>query len=128
MAGLFGLFGGKKKEAQPQPSQPKDAFFLDPDSAKTFGDIDYMRKSKTVRRTFPKTAGNKEGGELIQEVSSMKMAKKNPNQFSNSPSDSSDSSTTISGSSSSSPSFSSQNRKTDTNMDMFRNMAKKIKK
>ncbi len=123
MAGLFGLFGGKKKETQ--PTQPKDAFFLDPDSAKTFGDIDYMRKSKTVRRTFPKTAGNKEGAELIQEVSSMKMAKKNQNQFSN---PSGDSSTSISDSSSSPPSFSSQNRKTDTNMDMFRNMAKKMKK
>lgn len=124
MAGLFGLFGGKKKEAQ--PSQPKDAFFLDPDSAKTFGDIDYMRKSKTVRRTFPKTAGNKEGAELIQEVSSMKMAKKDPNQFKNS--SRIDSSTSTSSSSSPSPSFSNQSRKTDTNMDMFRNMAKKIKK
>lgn len=123
MAGLFGLFGGKKKEAQ--PSQPKDAFFLDPDSAKTFGDIDYMRKSKIVRKTFPKTLSNKEGGELIQEVSSMKMTKKNPNQLSNS---SSDSNITFSDTFSSSPSFASQNRKIDTNMDMFRNMAKKIKK
>lgn len=123
MAGLFGLFGGKKKEAQ--PSQPKDAFFLDPDSAKTLGDIDYMRKTKIVKRTFPKTASNQKGGELIKEVSSIKMAKKNPNQFSNSASDSSVSMSDIS----SSPTFSSsQNRKTDTNMDMFRNMAKKIRK
>lgn len=123
MAGLFGLFGGKKKETQ--PSQPKDAFFLDPDSAKTLGDIDYMRKTKIVKRTFPKTASNQEGGELIKEVSSIKMAKKNPNQVNNS---SSDSTTFSSGNSLSSPSFSSQSRKTDTNMDMFRNMAKKIKK
>ncbi|MTF39246.1 hypothetical protein [Cyanobacterium aponinum] len=130
MAGLFGLFGRKNSNPQPsQPAQPKDAYFLDPDSAKTFGDIDYMRKSKTVRRTFPKTASNPGGGELVQEVSSTKMAKKNPNQFGGSNSSSNINSTpSTSNNTESSPSFSDQRRNTDTNMDMFRNMAKKIKK
>lgn len=122
MAGLFGLFGKKNNQPQ-QPKQPKEAFFLEPDDAKTFGDIDYMRKSKTVRRTFPKTASNKEGGELIQEVSSIKMATKTSSQVSRS-----SEATTSSQNDSTTSSFTPQRTKTDTSMDMFRNMAKKIKK
>ncbi|MEM9770331.1 MAG: hypothetical protein AAF889_01800 [Cyanobacteria bacterium P01_D01_bin.73] len=38
---LFGLGNG-------------ESYFLDDDDAKTFGDIDYMRKEITVERTYPK--------------------------------------------------------------------------
>ena len=65
MAGFFGLFGKKKDE-------PKDAYFLSPDESKSYGDIDFMRTSKTVRRTFVKTVSNPEGGEVISTVSSEK--------------------------------------------------------
>lgn len=44
-------------------------FFLSPDDAMTMGDIEYMRKPKRVRRTFPKTAGNKGGFAIETEVS-----------------------------------------------------------
>lgn len=115
MAGLFGLFGKKNNKVE-------DAYFLEPDDAKTFGDIDYMRTPKTTRRTFPKTITNREGGELIQEVSSEKAAKKNPNEAIK-PKSASNNSDEANSSFTPLP-----NRNTDTTMDMFRNMAKNIKK
>lgn len=115
MAGLFDLF--RKKNNQPQ-----DSYFLNPDEAKTFGDIDYMRKSKTVKRTFAKSVSGG-GGELVKEVSSMKMIKKdadkasaNNSQFSTNTPESSFTPNT------------QQLRNTDTSMDAFRKMAKQIKK
>jgi hypothetical protein len=65
---LFDLFGKKD-------NQPKDAYFLSADESKTYGNIDYMRTVKTVRRTFVKTVGNPGGGEVISQVSSSKMVK-----------------------------------------------------
>lgn len=46
-------------------------FFLSPDDAMTMGDINYMRKAKRTRRTFPKTLKNKDGFAFENEVSSM---------------------------------------------------------
>ena len=51
---------------------PSNDFFLDPDEAQTFGDINYMRKSKKVRRTFPKTLKNPDGFAIERSVSSGK--------------------------------------------------------
>ena len=45
MAGFLGLGSGE------------GAFFLEPDDAKSFGDIDYMRTAKTVKKTFAKSKG-----------------------------------------------------------------------
>jgi hypothetical protein len=45
-------------------------FFLEPDDAQTLGDVNYMRRSVRVRRTFPKTLKNKDGFEVIKVVSS----------------------------------------------------------
>jgi len=124
MAGLFGWFRNKNTNTNSQGS-----YFLEPDDAKTYGDIDYMRKSKTVRRTFPKTMGSSKGAEFIQEVSSMKAAKKTGFQSNNSSSISSNSDSSFGTSESSfQPTEPQRRRSTDTNMDMFRNMAKKIKK
>ena len=49
----------------------KNDFFLDPDDAMTMGDINYMRKAKRTRRTFPKTLKNKDGSAFENEVSSL---------------------------------------------------------
>lgn len=46
-------------------------FFLSPDDSMTMGDINYMRKSKRTRRTFPKTLKNKDGFAIENEVSSL---------------------------------------------------------
>ncbi len=123
MAGLFGWFKSRNNNNQ-------GAYFLEPDDAKTYGDIDYMRKSKTVRRTFPKTLGNNKGAEFIQEVSSMKAAKKNGLQQNSSSisTQSSSQSESFTSESSFQPSEVDKRRSTDTNMDMFRNMAKGIKR
>lgn len=119
MAGLFGLFGGRKQESKPQ-----DAYFLSPDEAKTLGNIDYMRTPRTIKKTFPKTATSS-GGEVVYRVSSLDMKPVNVNE-SSAPRETS-SSTTNGFSSSFSPST-RENKNTDTTMDMFREMAKQIRK
>ncbi|NJK27631.1 MAG: hypothetical protein HC925_02460 [Coleofasciculaceae cyanobacterium SM2_3_26] len=52
---LFG--GGKSENSAPAPQPRREAFFLGSDDAKTFGNIDYMRTVKRIRRTFPKVEG-----------------------------------------------------------------------
>lgn len=118
MAGFFGLFGKKNK----QDNTPKDAFFLPPDESKTYGDIDYMRTSKTIRRTFVKTVGNPKGGEVVSQVSSNKAIKADGSDAKRITPKSTDSSFV----STSEKSFSTN--KVDSSMDMFRQMAKKVKK
>ncbi|NEP77650.1 MAG: hypothetical protein F6K39_05385 [Okeania sp. SIO3B3] len=67
---FFGLFGGKKDD-----NQPKEAFFLDADSASSLGDVDFMRKSIAVKRSYPKAAGkiNLIEGETEKSASSMQV-------------------------------------------------------
>lgn len=52
------------------PNEPKESFFLEPDDAKTYGDIDYMRKPQIIKRTFAKTVSGG-GGETIQAISAI---------------------------------------------------------
>jgi len=70
MAGLFGLFGGKKNNPEEDPI-PKDAFYLDEESAKSMGDTSYMKAPKSIRRTYPGTASQPEF-EVTKVVSSIK--------------------------------------------------------
>lgn len=124
------LFGSKNKDNGEQPKRQKQqAFFLDPDEAKTYGDIDYMRKPSTVRRSFPKTLNNPDGGEMIEEVSSLEkksLSKKQPSSMNkNQPySASTDSTESLS----KDDTDFQKRRQSDSSMDMFRNMAKDIKK
>ncbi len=159
---LFGLFG--KKDEDPQP---KDAFFLEEETAKSMGDTSYMKATKSIKRTYPKTAGG-EYFEQVKVVSSSKsmvndtrqtgMPKKVEGTSSYSAPATSFSSASSFGSSYSAPaptpaptpapepSFSAPEstapavspsvsneasqarRKSDSGMDMFRNMAKDIRK
>ncbi len=48
------LFGGGDSNA------PKGAYFLEDETAKSMGDTSYMKETKTVRRTFPGSAGQEE--------------------------------------------------------------------
>ena len=114
MAGLYGLFGGRKGQDQGQP-QNKEAFFLDNDTAKTLGDTKFMRTPITIKRTFAN------GGELVQEISSLEKKKAGK---SNIPPKQIQSPT----SSQSTTPASTERRKTDTSMDMFRDMARNIKR
>ncbi len=121
----------------------KNDFFLDPDDAQTMGDINYMRKSVRVRRTFPKTLKNKDGFAIEKQVSATEDVALSDRNVGNG---------LVSSNNSFTPSNNSfvaqtqntvtqepsnniqptsnpeERRKTDTNMDMFRNMARNIKK
>lgn len=147
---IRGLFGSKSKRNGEETPQSKEAFYLPDDDAKTFGDIDYMRSSKRTRRTFPKKIVG-EINEFFNEVSSTKKfdqkeqptlspfnttplsdaqplngsqsmnGSQNGSQPASKPSESSSSSASNS-------SNSSERRRSDPSMDMFRNMARDIKK
>lgn len=117
MAGLFGWLFNRNN------NQSEDNYFLDPDTAKTLGDINYMRKPSTVRRTFAKTKTGG-GGEVVVQISSLEKqvvevkqeaeAKENsnntiPSQFTPQPTD-------------------RRTAKDSNSMDLFRNMAKEIRR
>jgi hypothetical protein len=133
---IKGLFGGRSQENNPQPeeaevntveSQKPRSYYLDPDDAKTLGNIDYMRTAKTVRRTFPKAPGATEAYEMVQQVSSMdKLEVSTMNSAMTEPS--------VAPSDESAPSLSKTSneaetrRSTDSSMDMFRKMARDMKR
>jgi hypothetical protein len=125
MAGFFGLFGKKTKYVDdPTPyaaeaKESKEAFFLDVDSAKTLGDVEYMRKPKVIKRSFPKTLKGK-GGESIKSISSMEIAevKENSQPASELQSQSGVETNAVNG----------DRKRTDSSLDMFRQMAKDIRK
>lgn len=141
MAGfLSGFFGGKgKDEVQAEPMEKPvtengGAYYLDMDEARTYGDLNYMRTAKKVRRTFPKTVNNEEM-EFEQEVSAMnanngKLGSQVPKLSIGS---------TVTSAPSASPAASingsvptdaevAERRKSDSSLDMFRSMAKDIRK
>ena len=102
------------------PKEDANSFFLDADSAKTFGDIDYMRTAKAVKKTFPKVLGATEGAELVEITSSMDKVEGSAGSM---PKASKPETPEIKPSQES-----SDRRRQDTSMDMFRNMAKNIKR
>ncbi len=117
MAGLFGLGGKTKYVDEPDPvnqgDQEKEAFYLEPDEAKTLGNIEFMRKPKTIKRSFPT------GDKIVRGVSSIEKTKPNPSNVGSR----SDTSSDLENSSNSSPRNSQ-----DSGLDMFRKMAREIKK
>ena len=139
--GLFeAIFG---KGAPKDDTAPKQAFYLNDDDAKSFGDIEYMRSNKTIKRTFAKKKGQ-EHMESVRQVSAMKkvnvdgspvkgqasygVSETNSNapSYSSAPTPSFDSSS--SSTPASTPAPAPRRKSTSSDMDMFRNMAKKIKK
>ena len=115
---LFGLFG--KKDEKDDADNKESSYFLDQDSAKTFGDIDYMRTPKAVRKTFPTVNGVK-GAEIVvavtatEDLSGKEIKPANTQDTQSAPQpkafDSNKSSARV-----------------DSSMDIFLNMAKDIKK
>ena len=55
------------KPRKPAKEKPAE-FFLDADSSSSLGDVNYMRESKTIRRTFPGTANSPGTKEQIMTV------------------------------------------------------------
>jgi hypothetical protein len=137
---IKGLFGSRsqnndpqKNETQPSQSPQADpapmeqrqsnAYYLAPDDAKTLGNIDYMRTVKTVRRTFPKTAGATKGYEMVQQVSAMDKLNENGKMAK-----SIETSTQEVTPQPQANNASAERRATDSSMDMFRKMAKDMKR
>ena len=132
MAGFFGLFRSKTKyvdepdNKSSSPSEESEAFFLSGDEAKTLGNLDFMRKPTTIRRTFPKTKSN-QNTELIKQVSSFdKVIISGGNQSSTSPPIPTSKTAPEQPNQTDLPTV--ERRRADSTMDRFRNMAREINK
>jgi hypothetical protein len=114
---LFGLFG--KKDKKEDSENTESSYFLDEDSAKTFGDIDYMRTPKAVRKTFPTVNGVK-GADIVSAFTATEKVENAETQAKIAqPAENISLST-----------FEPKqiNTRVDSSMDIFLNMAKDIKK
>ena len=76
--GLFDRLLGKPAssvkvagQAPSPPNQEEKTFFLDADASSSLGNVKFMRRSNTIRRTFPGNADSPGGKELVAEVASM---------------------------------------------------------
>lgn len=67
--GVMGFFDRFRRK--PNEVEPDKSFFLEPDSAGSLGDVNFMRRPYSIRRTFPGTAANPGLKERIEEVDSM---------------------------------------------------------
>jgi hypothetical protein len=69
---LFATRAGNPAPAKnPQPKKEVETFFLDADASSSMGNVDFMRRSNTIRRTFPGTADSPGNKEMVAEVASM---------------------------------------------------------
>lgn len=111
----------------PAPPRNNAAYFLDADDAKTFGDISYMRSSKSVRRSFSKKKIG-EDNESVRLISSLQATVSGQNLLSPviNPLNSKDATNQTNGSVNKNKT--SGRRTADNSMDMFRNMAREIRK
>ena len=134
--GLFEFVFGKG--APKDSTQSKEAYYLSDDDAKSFGDIEYMRSVKTVKRTFAKKKGETEHMESVRQISATTMTSVDDTTSYSAPQASWSSSASTSNTPAASTSSESKpaasvpstpRRVASSNdMDMFRNMAKKIRK
>ena len=118
------LFGGGKSN-----KDKGTAYYLDNDSAKSLGNIDYMRTAKSVKKSYPKAVGklNLISGEVEESISAMEkkqggIAGSTTSAIPTTPSSSVSQSSTFSTSSTFRRSSSS------SGMDSFREMARNMKK
>ena len=126
---IRGLFSRNNNQPRaPKPPKPNNAFFLSEDDAKTFGDIDYMRSSKVVKRTFARKKGQTEEIESVRQISAMEKRDVNENNFASPLTQAQMDTSSEAPKPTETPQFQRRSTKTDTSMDMFRNMAKDIKK
>ena len=75
--GLFDrLFGSRaasvtKPEAAAKAKPKAETFFLDSEASTSLGDVQFMKRPNTIRRTFPGTADSPGNKEMVAEVASM---------------------------------------------------------
>jgi hypothetical protein len=63
--------GANSAPSGPKARKPAETVYLDADQASSLGDVTFMRRSNTIRRTFPGTADNPGNKEMVAEVASM---------------------------------------------------------
>jgi hypothetical protein len=63
-----------------KPKKEEATFFLDADASSSLGDVKFMRRSNTIRHTFPGNADSPGEKEMVAEVASMeaKLEKMSP--------------------------------------------------
>lgn len=113
----------------PEPSEKSkkadNSFFLDPDDAKTLGDINYMRTPRTVKRTFPVVNGQKPD-DWVAEVSAKEQ------KMINTPSTSSSATANTEASAASAketnPAVTPERQRNAGDLDPFRAMARDLRK
>ena len=128
------LFGSKPQNSEPsieviKPARVErgNAYYLDADAAKTFGNLDYMRASKTVRHTMPKGKVGKDNA-YVRVISASEATSLN-GSIPQAPLTAKGANQPVNPSTSQSVSLdASTRRRPDSSMDMFRNMARDIKK
>jgi len=73
--GLFDRLLGAKaasSAAEANTSKKQDnTFFLEPEASSSLGDVSFMKRSNTIRRTFPGTLDSPGNKERVAEVASM---------------------------------------------------------
>jgi hypothetical protein len=147
---IKGLFRSKPKaEAAelpatdaPQPQNKAGVYYLSPDDARTYGNVEYMRSVKSIRRTFSKKKVG-EDNEMIRTISALEMQKamQNGQAVPLQPMSKPMSNGTANGATNGSANNGSapapkaaetptntERRRADDSMDMFRNMARDLKK
>lgn len=114
------LFGGGKKDKGP-------AYFLDNDSAKSLGNIEYMRTPKVVKKSYAQAVGklNVLSGEVEESISAMEKKQVGMN---GSMTSSTSSSSSVTQSSTFTNTSTPSRRGSNSSMDSFRDMARNMKK
>jgi hypothetical protein len=103
------------------PAQKPQAYYLSSDEARTFGNVEYMRLSKSVRRTFPKAKLGLDN-ESIRLISSMEQSGRGSAIQPSSPAKSTELQRSSEGKEG------TGRRRADASMDVFRKMARDIRK
>ncbi len=112
-------------------------FFLSPDDAQTLGDISYMKKRIKIKRSFPKTQKNQNAFEVEKEIASLDdifsfngngNIASNNNFVSTSVTESNYTPSTKGVTEEQKRQDVEERRREDTSLDMFRNMARSLKK
>ena len=60
-----------KPEAAAKAKPKAETFFLDPEASSSLGDVKFMKRSNTIRHTFPGNADSPGDKEMVAEVASM---------------------------------------------------------
>jgi hypothetical protein len=123
--GIFEFIFGKS--APKEETRTKQSYYLNDDDAKSFGNIEYMRSTKTVRRTFAKKKGQ-EHLESVRQISATKAAEVSDIGSFASFAQTNASNSSAGASAPQAPDPTPRRKAKAGDMDMFRNMAKDIRK